>query len=69
MSSNKIYICTNTTPLMRQNIFITSESSLLQGTISNLLGYTIMEDNMRKKNAYIFMPGSLFCAAEIDATL
>ena len=41
---------------------------MAQGTISNLLGWTLMEDNVRKR-MYICMTGSFGCTAEIDTAL
>ena len=36
-----------------------------QGTVSNLLGYTMMEDNIKKKSVYVCMTGSLCYTAKI----
>lgn len=43
---------------------------IARGTLSCLLGQTMMEDNMRKRmHRYVCMTGSLCCTAEIDIAL
>ena len=45
---------------------------IAQGTISNHLWWNMMEDNVKKKNVYLFiyvLTGSLCCTAEINRTL
>ena len=42
---------------------------IAQSTLTNLLGQTIMKNNIKKKNAYICMSESLSCTAEIGTIL